>query len=124
MIGTLLSPIAAMCAEAPGLEITGTSIQVTRSPIEDVCGRCTLKLESGQAIRLQVEKMFAAGVTASLRKEDKLRVGFQGASEPGTERPAPRNFHVQLNRATTGASDGFSLGAEILCGFIPHCYAR
>ena len=124
LIGTLLSPITAMCAEAPGLEITGTSIQVTQSPIGDQCGQCTLKLESSQAIRVQVEKMFTVSDTGSMRQEDKVRVSFQGARKPDTERLAPRNFHIQLNRATAGASDGFSLGGQILCAFIAHCYVR
>jgi len=124
LIGTLLSPIAAVCAEAPGLEITGTSIQVTQSPIGDLCAQCTLKLESSQAIRVQVEKMFTVGGTGSTRQEDKVRVSFQGARQPDAERLAPRNLHVQLNRATAGASGGFSLSGQILCALIPHCYVR
>jgi hypothetical protein len=124
LIGTLLSPIAAMCAEAPGLEIKGASIQVTQSPLGDECGQCTLRLESSQAIRVQVEKMFAVSDTGFMRQEDKVRVSFQGAREPDTKRLAPRKFHVQINGPTAGASGGFSIGGQILCAVIAHCYVR
>jgi len=105
LIAALLSPIAAVCAEEPGLQFTAPSV---------------VKLEASQAIQVQADRVFLDKSTASMRQESAARVSFQGARELGTERRASGNFHLQTGRRKVTGSLSFD-GGQILCALIPHC---
>ena len=105
LIATLLSPIAAVCAEEPGLQITAPSV---------------VKLEADQATQLQADGASLIKETASMRQESPTRVSFQGARELGTGRRTPGNFHLQAGRRKVTGSLSFG-GGQILCALIPHC---
>jgi hypothetical protein len=105
LVAVLLSPVAAVCAEELGLQITAPSV---------------VKLEASQATQFQADRVSMDEDAASMRQESAARVSFRGARELGTERRAPGNFHLQAGRRKVTGSLSFG-GGQILCALIPHC---
>jgi hypothetical protein len=91
LIVALLSPIAAVCAEDAGLDVTGDSIQFSKDSGEVQCGRCTVKLKPSQATRFQANQISLDKDTGSMYLEGGVRVSLQGGKELRAERVVVKN---------------------------------
>jgi len=96
LIVALLSSTVATCAEEPGFEIAGASIQT--SPTEVLCHRCTVKLVPSMATHFEAARISLDKESGAMYLDGSVRVTFQGGRELRAE-------HVAMRTESNGVQD-------------------